>query len=65
MKMEAYIRCADTIITMLATQKDLTTDELNYFMEKIEECNIKAAEAGGFLRTKDFIKWMNEHKAIT
>lgn len=62
--MKAYMVCAESISRTLATQKDLTSDELYEYMKKLGECINDAAKAGGFLRTKDFLTWMEMHKTI-
>lgn len=60
--MVAYVRCANACGKSLDTQDNLTLDEKYELARKIGECINKAAKAGGFLRTKDFIKWMNEYE---
>jgi hypothetical protein len=54
----ANMLCAKTFMAM-STQSDLTTDERYDLIKKSGECINKAAKAGGFFRTKDFIKWCN------
>ena len=53
--MAAYIKVAYTISKELL--KTDSVDERYELLKKIGECTNKAAKAGGFLTTKDFIKW--------
>ena len=55
--MKAYIKVAETISRELS--KTDSIEEQYYLLKKIGECINSAAEAGGFFRTEDFIKWMN------
>ena len=61
--MIAYMKCANSFGSVLTSQ-DVTLDEQYETMKKIGECINEAAKAGGFFSTKDFIKWMEKHKAI-
>lgn len=53
--MATYIKVAYTISKELL--KTDSVDERYELLKKIGECINKAAKAGGFLNTKDFIKW--------
>lgn len=59
--MHIYIDVAN-VINEQACNPDLTPDQRYYFVRRMGECLNKAAKAGGFLRTKDFIRWMELHK---
>ena len=61
--MKAYIDTADAIGKTLA-DPSLTQEQQYELLKKIGECINKAAKAGGFLSTEDFIKWMDmkEHE---
>lgn len=59
--MATYIVVAETIAMELA-RPETTPEEEYYYFKRIGECLDKAAKAGGFFRTKDFIKWLDEQK---
>ena len=56
--MKAYISVAIAIMECMDSS-ELTLDEEYETLKKIGECMNKAAKVGGFLSTKDFIKWMD------
>lgn len=58
--MKAYVEVAETISKELL--KTDSIDEQHWLLNKIGECMNKAAKAGGFFSTKDFITWMNSKK---
>ena len=58
--MKTYMDVAETICKE-ACKPDLNSEQRYDFMKKVGECMNKAAKAGGFLSTKDFLKWMELH----
>ena len=59
--MAQYISIADSI-SEASCKSELTVDQKYDMLKKCGECLNKAAIAGGFLSTKDFITWMTLHK---
>ena len=58
---KAYMTLAENF-AMLADKSD-TTDEIYEHMKKSGEYINEAAKAAGFLKTEDFIKWLDNEKA--
>ena len=56
--MKTYIDIAASISSCMC-DPELTSDEQYELAKKCGECLNKAAKAGGFFSTKDFIKWVN------
>ena len=65
--MKTYMQVAESIARMvLIHESRMTMDETLEYYCKVGECINKAAKAGGFLSTKDFIKWMDiQNEKIT
>lgn len=61
MVMRQYLDIAEAIANIMC-ESELTSDEQYELSKRLGECINKAAKAGGFLNTKDFIKWMEEQK---
>ena len=58
--MKDYIIIAETVSKELCKTDSIY--EQYYYLKKINECLDKAAKAGGFLNTEDFVKWMRIQK---
>ena len=54
---KAYIDIAESISKTMC-ESEMTLDEQYEQFKKLGECLNKAAKAGGFFTTKDFLKWM-------
>lgn len=58
--MKTYIDVAETI-SKEACRPELSPEQRYDLLKKVGECLNEAVKAGGFLRTKDFLKWMELH----
>lgn len=58
--MKTYIDVAETI-GKEACRPELNSEQRCDLLKKVGECINKASKAGGFLNTKDFLKWMELH----
>jgi hypothetical protein len=56
--MLTYIVIAETT-SQIMRESDLTLEEQYEMVETIRDCLKKAAKAGGFLSTRDFVRWMD------
>lgn len=60
--MQTYIDVANAISKTIDDPK-LELDQRYVLSKKMGECLNKAAKAGGFFRTKDFINWLDNKAA--
>ena len=59
--MKIYLDVAETI-GKEACKPELSPGQRYYLLKKVGECLYKAAKAGGFFRTKDFLAWVDKNK---
>lgn len=56
--MRTYIETADALCKRIS-KANMTLVEKYEMLKRIDECWEKAAEAGGFFNTNDFLRWMD------
>lgn len=59
--MTAYMDTIDILSNRLSNP-DLSLGQRYEILREIDRCIDMAAEAGGFLNTNDFIKWVNKQQ---
>lgn len=57
--MQVNLTIVGTISTIMR-ESDLTLDEQYEMLDIIRDCLKKAAKAGGFLNTRDLLRWLDE-----
>ena len=61
--MRTYIETAD-VLCMRISGANMPLVEKYEMLKRIDECWEKAAEAGGFFNTNDFLRWMDAQSEI-